>query len=554
MNTKRNRIFALILALAMVFAMLTACGGNNQTTNQGGETPSTDTTTPSTDTTTPDAPSEEDKYGGIMRMGLNSDLMRPNFILTSDGPAGLTRDICWEKLYGTDANGNLVPRLATGYEASEDGLTYTVHLREGVKWHDGEDLNADDVVFYHEYYQKIESVDKDETDPYTVEKVDDYTVKFVLESPNPFFADSYLGYQILPEHIWKDVDPAEWDNISDPAMFVGCGPFKFVEYKVGEYIRFERFDDYWDGKPYLDGITVQIIADKDALSVAFETGQLDYSSGISKTSYANLKDNPNYTFTELPTGNMALMLINHKDERLAELAVRQALCYLLDRESMTVAQSSLKFPMDSCITSSDLGYDNTAVDPEAFVYDVDKAIAVLEEAGWTLGADGVREKDGKRLEFEMITWRSDADAMGVIAMESMKKAGINLTMRTIDLSLFVDRVFTPGSEDFELAYNGMTMGPLPNGYRDMYSVGTYTTYVSEETQALFEKMYAATDMEEIKDLMGEIQTIVTTDRAAGWIYEGVTCLAQTNGLNCEDCGLSGLYQEWVAISKAYFEK
>ncbi len=323
--------------------------------------------------------------------------------------------------------------------------------------------------------------------------------------------------------------------------------------KVGEYIRFERFDDYWDGKPYLDGVVIQIITDTDASSVAFETKQLDYG-GVSKTLFETVKNDPAFTLVERPSGNMSVVLINHQDERLAELEVRQALSYLADRESMVMANTAFAQPMDSCITSADVYYDPSAADPEAFVYDVDKAIAILEEAGWMPGSDGVREKDGKRLEFELISWRSDAEQLGVIFQQSCKAAGIKIDFKTIDLPLFVQSVFTEGEESFELAFNGMTMGPTPDGYKNMYTVGTYTTYVSEVTQEIYEQMYLAADDAGIQEAMSQLQAQVTADRALLWAFERSAMIATVNGLNMEDCGLSGMYQRWISLSKAYFEK
>jgi len=141
----------------------------------------------------PTEANDEAKYGGTLRFIYTSDLQRPNFLLTSDGPAGMARDISQEKLYGVTADGTFVPRLATGFEVSDDGLTYTVHLREDVKWQDGEPMTADDVVFYHEYFAQVESVDKVEpADVYTIAKIDDYTVQFTLEAPQPFFVNEFL--------------------------------------------------------------------------------------------------------------------------------------------------------------------------------------------------------------------------------------------------------------------------------------------------------------------------------------------------------------------------
>ena len=244
MKKKTIKGFTLFLVALTLISLSAACGRSD-----ASQTTSLEKT-------------ENTRYGGTMRLAFSSDIQRPNFLLTGNGPLGLVRDLSYEKLCGTSADGTPVPRLATGLEISDDGLVYTVKLRQGVKWHDGAPFTADDVVFYHEYYARIESVDKHERDPYTVEKIDDYTVRFILEKPNAFFIqayDAYGGYKILPKHIWEKVDPKTWDEVSDwNILGVGIGPFHIVERRVGEYIRFQRFDDYWDGRPYLDEVVLQV--------------------------------------------------------------------------------------------------------------------------------------------------------------------------------------------------------------------------------------------------------------------------------------------------------
>ena len=176
------------------------------------------------------------------------------------------------------------------------------------------------------------SVKTDDLD-YTVKKIDDYTVEFTLEKPDSFFPYEELHYVAWPEHIWKDVDPAKWDEISDPKYFVGNGPFKISERKVGEYVKMVRNDSFWDGKPYLDGVIFQVIGDADAAAVAFETGQVQMST-VNFDTYTNLKDQPGFKFQSYPSGNMRVVLMNQNDPRLADLNVRTALSYCMDRKTM----------------------------------------------------------------------------------------------------------------------------------------------------------------------------------------------------------------------------
>lgn len=531
MALRRARVLAAVLCAVMVLSLAASC-----------QKEPAKPTTP--------VVSEADKVGGWLTYRSATDLQRPNYLLTGDGPAGAIRAFTLDKLFAMDAKANLVPRLATGYTVSSDGLTYTVTLKQGVKWQDGEAFNADDAVFYATYHKKIVSVDKHSELEYTATKKDDYTVEYKLEEPNSAFPFD-LGYVVLPEHIWSKIDPAKWDEISDPASFVGIGPFKFSERKVGEYVKMVRNDTFWDGKPYLDGVVFQVIGDTDSASVAFESGQVNMM-GVNYTVFQNLKDKPGFKFQSYPSGNMRVVLMNQTDPRLSDLAVRTALSYCMDRQTMITVNNVKGQVMFSCFTPADTYANAKAADAAAFEFSTEKAIKALEDAGWKLNASGVREKDGKKLDFTMITWIAN-NPSGVIITDSCKKAGINVTMKTIDTALFVEKVFGD-KPDFELGYNGMTMGPDPSGYKGMYSEGTYTTYVNESLVPKFAAFSAATSAADAQKIADEIQLQVTKDRAVLWLYSGESIWGTNSGLNLDGCGMSGLYPSWINIGKAYFEK
>jgi peptide/nickel transport system substrate-binding protein len=358
---------------------------------------------------------------------------------------------------------------------------------------------------------------------------------------------------ILPKHIWQDIDPAQWDYITDLAVLgVGIGPFRLVELRMDEFARFERFDDFWGGRPYLDGFVYQFIPDTTSRMAAFESGQLDHFIGITRAFYSSQKDNPKFGFEFLPSGLMTLMLVNHNDARIGDLAVRQALAYIMDRDSIRTLTEGFSAPMLSAITSSDTFFNAAAADATAFQFSPDEAIRVLEEAGWMPGADGVRQRDGMRLDFEILASQTpNNEMMGVLAMDAAGRAGVQLTVRFLDAALWSERVFA--LQDFDLAFNGMIMGPTPAGYRDMYSLGNFTTFVSDEVAYLFTQVDVATSNEEIQLLMNRIQYVVTSQRAAIWLWEGVQGISWTNGLNVSEAGISGLYERWNHVGRMFFE-
>ncbi|MCL2609265.1 MAG: ABC transporter substrate-binding protein [Treponema sp.] len=501
----------------------------------------------------------EGKYGGVVRFAWSAGPVRPNFILRRSGPGGIIRDLHWGRLYSIGADGGVIPSLATGHTVSDDGLVYTVNLRRDALWHDGVPFTSADVVFFHEYAPLARDASIDAFTPppsdFRVVALDDFTVQFILERPNPFFAwqHQFVEYMILPKHIWQDIDPAQWDYITDlDVLGVGIGPFRLVELRMDEFARFERFDDFWGGRPYLDGFVYQFIPDTTSRMAAFESGQLDHFIGITRAFYSSQKDNPRFGFEFLPSGLMTLMLVNHNDARIGDLAVRQALAYIMDRDSIRTLTEGFSAPMLSAITSSDTFYNPAAADASAFEFSIEKAIQVLEQAGWMPGADGIREKNGRRLDFEILSSQTpNYEMMGVLAMDSARRAGIRLNVRFVDAALWSERVFV--LQDFDLAFNGMIMGPTPAGYRDMYSKGNFTTFVNDEVAELFTRVDVATSEEEIQTLMDQIQYVITRERAAIWLWEGVQGISWTNGLNVSEAGISGLYERWNHVGRMFFE-
>lgn len=554
---KRFVSVLLVFVMAVAVLALSGCGSDDEDDDYDD---ALETDPPYVDVVDPFEDENGDRYGGVVRFAWAAGPIRPNVILRRCGPGGIVRDLHWGRLYSIAYDGSYVPSLATGHSASDCGLIYTVYLRQGVLWHDGHPFTSADVVFFHEYAPLAREASVDVFTPapaYTVRAIDDYTVEFTLEVPNPFFAWQHqlVEYMVLPKHIWEDIDPSQWDYITDlDILGVGIGPFRLVELVMDEFARFERFDDFWGGRPYLDGFVYQFLPDLTSRMIAFETGQLDKFIGITRAFYESNRDNPNFEFEFKPSGNMQLILINHNDPRIADLAVRQALSYVMDRDSMRIAIEIITAPMLSSFTSSDIFQNPAAADATAFLYDVELANQILDDAGWLPGADGIRERDGMRLEFEILTTDGAPQfiAAGVVAAHSATQAGISLTTRIVDSAQWTERVFD--TANFDMAFNGMILGPTPFGYRNFYTIGTHSTFVSDEVYDLFAQVDQLTDMNEIARVMDEIQYIVTRERAAIWLWENVQGISWTNNLNVSYAGISGLYERWNHVGRLFFER
>jgi peptide/nickel transport system substrate-binding protein len=389
-------------------------------------------------------------------------LLNPHFALgTKDQIASR---VFFEPLAGWDKEGNLFPCLAAEVPSKQngslaaDGMSVIWKLKQGVKWHDGKPFTADDVVFTWQYAADLA------TAAYTtgsykdikVEKIDDHTVKVIFKSPTPFWADPFVGSvgPILPKHHFGDYAGAKSREAPGNLKPVGTGPYKFVEFKPGDLIRAERNPDYHvKNQPHFD--TLEIKGGGDAVSAAravLQTGEYDYAwnmqveEEVLKRMEASGKGKLDVT----PSGNVEFIVLNTTDpwtevdgERsstktkhptLSDPAVRRAINLLIDREAIqkfiygrggVATASFVNAPAQ--FKSSKLKYE----------FDVDKANKILDDAGWKKGADGIREKDGKKLKYVFQTsTNAPRQKTQAIIKQACQKAGIEIELKSVTPSVF----------------------------------------------------------------------------------------------------------------------
>jgi len=498
--------------------------------------------------TTTEKDNEAARFGGTLTIHIPNDPQNLNYLTCKTGPDSYMSAVNYEGLTSRDERSNITPCLAESWEISDDALTYTFHLRKGVKWHDGEEFTADDVIFSCQFFDAEDVVIFGGTPGVNGEwkKVDDYTVTMTLEKPS---ASTLLSGMpaIIPEHIYRDVPPSKYVECVEGQTPVYTGPFKFVEYKVGESVTFEAFEDYWGGRPYLDRVVLQIVPDADAAFAAFESGQIDLMS-LDISRYNMLKDREGFEFEFYSSGNMRCLFMNTTNEILSNRAVRKAVSHCVDRQAIIATNQGGAFEMDSCFTHSDQFYN-----PEAAVqypFDIEKAKSILEEDGWKLNADGIYEKDGKVLEFEMTYWQQGS-AEAVIIPEDAIKAGIKLNPRSVEVSIFAEMA---EGLTYEMAINGSTMGPSPYGYNPFYIKGGLTGYENPEITELFEKADAASSVEEQKEIWDKVQFKLTDDAIMVWIYSRQNIWGYGDNINFEEAQLTGGTNKWCFLNKTYIEK
>ncbi|WP_145413960.1 nickel ABC transporter substrate-binding protein [Paenibacillus xylanexedens] len=365
------------------------------------------------------------------------------------------QSMIYEPLVSYQKDGKLEPALAESWTISDDGKVYTFKLRQGVKFSDGTPFNAEivkknfDSVMKnkktHSWLGIVGVLDKTEV-------VDDHTFRMTLTEPYyPVLQDlsvvrpfRFLGAAGFPD----DGDTSK--GIKEP---VGTGPWMLADYKQDEYAVFKRNPNYWGTAPAFDQITVKIIPDAETRVLAFEKGDLDliYGEGvISLDAFQQLRENDKYV-SELsdPVGTRDLLL-NSSNPKLSDVRVRKALQQGFNKKAMVEGVTSgLEEPADTALSKN---YPYTNVDLKPIEYNVEQSKALLDEAGWKLPAGGtVREKDGQKLEFELIFDKTDPiqKAMGETIQAEWSELGVKVNLTGLELTVQIKRL---KANDFDLYF------------------------------------------------------------------------------------------------------
>lgn len=345
------------------------------------------------------------------------------------------------------------PVLATEWSSSEDGKEITFKLREGVKWHDGVAFTCDDVAFsamelwktflnYSTALQaNLEAVDC--PDPHTA--VFKYSKPMPLELMLAAMPD--LGHPV-PKHLYEGTDILKNKYNNAP---VGTGPFKFVEYEKGQYVIAVKNEDYWRGPeyPYLDRIVWRFIKDKSAAAAALEAGEIHLSGfiGVSMADVERLSKDPRFNVgTKGYENNVAHSTIefNHRNPILANLEVRRAIYHGLNIPYAieTIMRGYAKPGMGPVPSTGGVNYTDQV---PTYPYDVEKAKAMLDAAGYPVKEDGFRFT----LKHRPAPWGEYTQLWSEYFKQAMAEIGINVDIQTNDAPGFLTGVYRDG--DFDTA-------------------------------------------------------------------------------------------------------
>jgi len=405
--------------------------------------------------------------GGTLTIALGQDPVTLNRFVAADTVSLRAVAPLFPMLYALAADMSVVPDLATGYPTlSDGGKTLTVSIRRGAKWSDGKGITADDVVSTVNIERDKNLVtdvifDWDKLD--RVEKVDDYTVEFFLtEVHAPFLANSLVTF-VAPAHVYGLIDPAHMkdDPIGNRPGVTG-GPYKFDKRIAGQEVDLAVNPDYYGGRAHFDRIVEKVIPDPASAANSLLSGDVNWQPDAPFAEVRKLKGSATYVRTYPDMGYYDVRFNDRPDHLFGDRLVRQAFAYAIDKEALVKdVTGGAGTPIWGDILPTSWAYDRSA--QVRYQLDLGKSRALLQQAGWTPGTDGILARAGKRFSADFYV-RKDSDVRNAAAVEISQKVravGMELKVVPTEFGTFFDPL---KSGHFDLALSGFATGPDPDNY------------------------------------------------------------------------------------------
>lgn len=491
--------------------------------------------------------------GGTFITAITDDPVSLNGIYANDGASVSVLSYIFNPLtlggenWGTEITGD----LAESWSVSEDGLTWTFNLRQGVLWHDGEELTAEDVVYTFQTIQTSESdiapfrprfMQGDK--PIQFEAVDDYTVVATLDAPNAsLFTD--ISVPIVPKHILEGQDLREGPFNRAP---IGTGPFKLVEWNTAESIVLEANEDYFRGRPCIDRLIFRIIPDEQTQVAALQTGEVDFLPNIPGASVPMFENNPDFIISIAEQDSLFQMFLNLANPKFQDVRVRQALMIAIDRQAVVdIVRQGYGVVHNSHFDHVVPFYDQNKLG--GYDYDPVRAGQLLDEVGITdTDGDGFRDVDGEPWTLTILSFAGgfrDYSDYAVVVQAYWEDIGIKTELELRDLSTMVEQIYQERKVDkpYEVLTSGWSViGPEPNSYSNFYmwtdALGpNIENYRNEEVNSLFEQARIETDFDARMAIYEQIEAILWEELPTLPLYRNTEPAVVSSRFNIEDAVL-----------------
>ena len=397
--------------------------------------------------------------------------------------------------------------LATDMAVSDDGLTWTVTIRDDVSFTDGASLTAEDVAFTYNTVKATSSVN-DFTMLSSAEAIDDTTVVFHMTKPYSIWPYTMATVGIVPEHAY--------DSATYGSSPIGSGRYTLVQWNRGEQIILEANPDYYGEAPKMKRVTI-LFMEEDAAFLAVQAGQADLA--YTSATYADQSPAGYGLLSCESVDNRGINLPTEGNPVTADLAIRRAINIGIDREEMI--QNVLNgYGTPAHSVCDKLPWYNAA---SQVAYDPDEAIGLLEEAGWVLGDDGVRVKDGVRAQLNILYSTGDSvrQALAADLSNQLAELGISCTVEGVGWDTAYDRALTT---PLVWGWGAHTPMELYNIYHTMPDTGTalYSPYANPIVDTYMDQALACSDLDASYELWQKAQwdgtTGVTQNGDIPWVW------------------------------------
>lgn len=484
----KKKLLALFLALVMVGAVLPGCGDGSKDPGGQGNNGKTG----------------EPVKGGEITVGIAQDL--DDSLDPHQTVAAGTREVLFnifEGLVKPNSDGEMIPAVAEKYTLSEDGTTYTFTLREGVKFHNGQTVTAEDVVYS---INRCAAVPEGQEKPLvaafsavkSVEALDEKTVAVTIAQRDLEFI-SYMTAAIIP---------ADYEN-QDTAP-VGTGPFKFVSRTPQQDFVMERFEDYWGAPAWLDKVTYKICENADALVMNLNGGSIDLCAHLTSAQASQL--NQSFQVLEGTMNLVQAIYLNNQAKPFDNQLVRQALCYAIDRQGiMDMVADGHGTAVGSSIYPAFTKYFLPEL-VDKYPHDVAKAKELLAQAGYPDGFDMTISVPNN--------YQPHMDTAEVVA-EQLREAGINVTIQPVEWSTWLDTIYN--GRQFQATVVGvdaanMTARAMLERFTSDYGKN-FINYNNPAYDALFQQAINAQDEATQTDLYKQMETMLADTAANVYIQD-----------------------------------
>nr|WP_201469420.1 ABC transporter substrate-binding protein [Microbacterium hydrocarbonoxydans] len=474
---RRTRRLALISVIAASAVILSACTG----------TAEPEATTPVGDPD-PDATLQV----GLVLEPTNLDIRRTSGAALEQ----ILIDNIYEGLVSRDEENEIVPRLASDYEVSSDGLTYTFTLNEGITFHNGTPLTSADVVSSYEAV-RTDATLQGNAEFASVAQItapDPATVQIVLTAPNQNFLFSLTGPAGL---VFQTGDTSDLKTAEN-----GTGPFTLSRWSKGNAITFARNDTYWGEPAGVAEVEFQYIPDFSAGVNAALDGGVQVLTAVDPNLAPQLEDS--FTLTTGRTTDKATLAFNNAKAPLDDVRVREALRLAIDHDALIEAVGS-GTALYGPIPELDPGYEDLS---DVISYDPEKAKELLAEAG---------QED---LELTLTIPTFYGTTVPKVLISDFQKVGVTLKVDSVEFPAWLEDVYT--NHDYDLSF---VLHVEPRDFGNFADPEYYFGYDNAEVQALYAQALAEVDPDASADLLAEAARIVSEDHAADWLYNGATITA-----------------------------